>query len=201
MKLQRSTLAFLLLSGVLASGLLARTAASGLKTPPPPEEVKRGAYLVSVTGCHDCHSPKADDQMTPDAARLLSGRPMPTFPPEQTAGEIRASLDFTAFSGPWGVSYAANLTPDPETGIGARYTEAAFIKTIRTGRKPEGENLMPPMPWTVYRNLTDEDLRAVYAYLTTLEPVRNFVRAAPTAVSTRSDGRGGKSTPQAITVK
>ena len=58
MKLQRSTLAFLLLSGVLASGLLARTAASGPKTPPPPEQVKRGAYLVSVTGCHDCHSPK-----------------------------------------------------------------------------------------------------------------------------------------------
>ena len=54
--------------------------------------------------------------------------------------------------------------------------------------------LLPPMPWTVYRNMTDEDLKAVYAYLTTLKPVRNFVRASPTAVSTRSDGRGGKPT-------
>jgi hypothetical protein len=89
------------------------------------------------------------------------------------------ALDLTAWAGPWGNSYAANLTPDRETGIGGRYTEAAFIKTIRTGVKPEGEQLAPPMPWPVYRNMTDEDLKSMYAYLTTLPAVKNIVRAAP----------------------
>src|SRR5215510_1018921 len=143
--------------------------------------VERGKYLVTIAACHDCHTPKIDAQMTPDPKRLLSGRPMTTFPPIQGANEIRASLDLTAWAGPWGNSYAANLTPDKETGIGARYTEASFIKTIRTGQKPEGEQLAPPMPWPVYKNMTDEDLKSVYAYLTTLSPVKNIVRAAPTA--------------------
>jgi cytochrome c553 len=84
---------------------------------------------------------------------------------------------------PWGNSYAANLTPDPETGLGARYTEAAFIKTMRTGKKPEGEVLLPPMPWPAFRNMSDEDLKAVYAYLTSLKPAKNFVRATPTLVA------------------
>ena len=104
---------------------------------------------------------------------------MTTMPPIQGPNEIRTSLDLTAWAGPWGNSYAANLTPDKETGIGARYNEASFIKTIRTGVKPEGEQLLPPMPWPVYRNMTDEDLKSVYAYLTTLAPVKNIVRAAP----------------------
>jgi hypothetical protein len=96
----------------------------------------------------------------------------------QGANEIRASLDLTAWADPWGNSYAANFTPDRETGIGGRYTEAAFIKTIRTGVKPEGEQLAPPMPWPVYRNMTDEDLKSIYAYLTTLPAVKNIARAA-----------------------
>jgi mono/diheme cytochrome c family protein len=149
------------------------------------ERVDRGRYLVSIAGCHDCHSPKVDTMMTPDPARPLSGRPMTTQPPTQGPNEIRASLDFTAFAGPWGNSYAANLTPDRETGIGARYDEMAFIKTIRTGKKPEGEALAPPMPWPVYSKMTDEDLKAVYAYLKTLPPVRNFVRASPAPVRTQ----------------
>src|SRR5262245_45586375 len=103
--------------------------------------VERGRYLVSIAACHDCHSPKIDAQMTPDPNRLLSGRPSSAFPPQQGSNEIRASLDLTAWSGPWGNSYAANLTFDPETGLGGRYTEAAFINTIRTGKKPEGEPL------------------------------------------------------------
>jgi cytochrome c553 len=143
------------------------------------QRIKRGEYLVATTGCHDCHSPKLDAQMTLDAGRLLSGRPATTAPPQQGTGEARASLDFTAWSGPWGISYAANLTPDAETGIGARYTEAAFIKTIRTGKKPEGEPLLPPMPWPAFKNMTDDDLKAIYAYLMSLKPVKNFVRASP----------------------
>ena len=149
------------------------------------DRVERGRYLVSISGCHDCHSPKIDAMMTPDPARPLSGRPLTTLPPTQGPNEIRASLDFTAFAGPWGNSYAANLTPDRETGIGSRYDEAAFIKTIRTGKKPEGEALAPPMPWPVYSKMTDEDLKAVFAYLKTLPPVRNFVRASPGPVRTQ----------------
>ena len=64
------------------------------------ERLERGRYLVSIAGCHDCHSPKSDAMMTPDATRLLSGRPATTLPPTQGVSEIRASLDFTAFAGP-----------------------------------------------------------------------------------------------------
>lgn len=151
-------------------------------------KIERGKYLVNIGSCHDCHSPKINAQMDLDAARPLSGRPLATPPPAQGKNDIRASLDLTAWSGPWGNSYAANLAPDPETGIGARYTEAAFIKTIRTGKKPEGEDLAPPMPWTQYRHMTDDDLKAVFAYLRTLKPVKNIVRAsvpAPQQTTTR----------------
>jgi cytochrome c553 len=142
--------------------------------------IERGRYLVSIAACNDCHSPKIDAQGTPDMSRMLSGRPATTPPPAQ-GSEIRASLDLTAWSGPWGNSYAANLTPDKETGLGSRYTEESFVKTIRTGKKPEGEALAPPMPWPVYRTMTDADLKSVFAYLQTLKPVKNFVRAAAVA--------------------
>ncbi|HTO88614.1 MAG TPA: hypothetical protein VMR54_13930 [Thermoanaerobaculia bacterium] len=81
------------------------------------KRVERGRYLVTTSACNDCHSPKIDALGTPDSARLLSGRPASTAPPSQGEGETRASLDLTAWSGPWGISYAANLTPDPEPGI------------------------------------------------------------------------------------
>ena len=162
-------------------GVAAITTSRGAAAPASASarQVERGRYLVSIAACHDCHSPKIDAQATPDPKRLLSGRPIETMPPVQGVNEIRASLDLTAWAGPWGNSYAANLTPDRETGLGARYTEASFIKTIRTGVKPEGENLSPPMPWPVYRNMTDEDLKAIFAYLQTLPAVKNVVRAAP----------------------
>jgi mono/diheme cytochrome c family protein len=180
----RSTLT-LVLTLAFASTLIGRaTTPAPTKRQPVPsaaavERIKRGEYLVATSGCHDCHSPKLDAQMTVDESRPLSGRPATTVPPQQGTGEARASLDFTAWSGPWGISYAANITPDRETGIGARYTEAAFIRTIRTGRKPEGEPLLPPMPWPAFKNMTDDDLKAIYAYLMTLNPVKNFVRASP----------------------
>lgn len=143
------------------------------------KRVERGKYLVLTSACNDCHSPKIDEMMTPDSKRLLSGRPLSSMPPAQATNEIRTTLDLTAWSGPWGISYAANLTPDKTTGIGARYDEAKFIQTIRTGKKPEGEPLLPPMPWMVYKNFTDEDLKSIYAYLRTLPPVVNNVRAMP----------------------
>lgn len=138
--------------------------------------VERGRYLVTITGCHDCHSPKVKG-MTPDLERGLSGRPQTTQLPSETTTEVHASGDLTAWTGPWGYSVASNLTPDPTTGIGTRYNEASFIATMRTGRKPNGTPIMPPMPSEVYQNMTDDDLKAIFAYLRTIKPIRNAVLA------------------------
>lgn len=138
--------------------------------------VERGRYLVGITGCHDCHSPKVEG-MTPDLGRALSGRPSTTPIPSKADGEVHASLDLTAWTGPWGQSVASNLTPDPATGIGKRYSEATFIQAMRTGRKPNGQQIMPPMPSEVYQNMTDADLRSIWAYLQTVKPIRNAVLA------------------------
>jgi cytochrome c553 len=152
------------------------------------KRVERGKYLVMVAACHDCHTPKANPMMALDTNRLLSGRPGTTAAPNQPAvGQISASGDLTAWYGPWGVSYAANITPDLETGIGKRYTEAAFIKTLRTGKKPEGEPLLPPMPWQMIGQMTDEDLKSIYAYLRSVKPVKNFVRSAAPVVASKGN--------------
>ena len=138
--------------------------------------VERGKYLVGITGCHDCHSPKITG-MTPDETRALSGRPSTTTLPSKADGEVHASLDLTAWTGPWGQSVASNLTPDPATGIGTRYNEKSFLQTMRTGKKPNGTPIMPPMPSEVYQHMTDDDLRAIFAYLRTIKPIRNAVLA------------------------
>lgn len=146
--------------------------------------IARGAYLATTAGCNDCHSPKAKPgSMEPDPTRMLAGRPATTPAPARSAnpGEVAASGDLTAWYGPWGVSYAANLTPHPVTGLGRRYNEAKFIAAMRSGKKPEGEPLLPPMPWENYARMTDADLKAIWAYLQTLPPIDNNVRtAAPT---------------------
>ena len=83
----------------------------------------------------------------------------------------------TAWAGPWGVSFAANLTPDKETGI-AEWSEEHFIQALRTGKhqgQPNGRDILPPMPWQFFKSMTDEDLKAVFAYLRTLPPVKNQV--------------------------
>jgi cytochrome c553 len=139
-------------------------------------QVERGRYLVGITGCHDCHSPKVEG-MTPDLTRALSGRPSTTQLPSAAKEEVHASLDLTAWTGPWGFSVAANLTPDAATGIGTRYTEAGFVAAMRTGKKPNGTQMLPPMPAEVYQNMTEEDLRAIFAYLRTIKPIRNAVYA------------------------
>lgn len=146
--------------------------------------VERGKYLVTVMGCSDCHSPKAHPgSMEPDHTRLLSGRPPSTPAPAKPVnmGEISVSGDLTAWYGPWGISYTANITPHKTTGIGTRYTKAKFIKTMRTGKKPEGEPLLPPMPWESFAKMKDSDLEAIWAYLQTVKPLDNFVRAAGAA--------------------
>jgi hypothetical protein len=145
-------------------------------------QVARGSYLVSTMGCHDCHTPwvVGPEGPHPDMTRALSGHPeslvMPPAPklPEGPWLWIGAATN-TAFHGPWGTSFAANLTPDPETGTGT-WTEKDFLATIRTGRHlGVGRPILPPMPIMVYNNATDDDLKAIYAYLKTLPPVKNKV--------------------------
>ena len=87
---------------------------------------------------------------------------------------MTAAATNTAWAGPWGVSFTANLTPD-ETGLG-KWTERNFMEAIRTGKHMgRGRPILPPMPVMVYRNLTDEDLKSVYAYLRTIPAIHNRV--------------------------
>jgi len=84
-------------------------------------------------------------------------------------------MSLTAWVGPWGISYASNLTPDKATGIGT-LTEEMFIKTLREGKfMGVGRPLLPPMPWEVYGKKTDQDLKAIYAYLISIKPINNQV--------------------------
>lgn len=147
--------------------------------------VERGGYLVTVGGCHDCHTPKTmtKDGPAPDMTRALAGHPSdPPLPasPEGVVGPGKwgavTNAHLTAWYGPWGVSFAANLTPDP-TGIGP-WTKAMFVRAIRTGKhQGDGRAILPPMPWQNYAQMTDSDLGAVFDYLRTLKPVRNVVPA------------------------
>jgi mono/diheme cytochrome c family protein len=117
-----------------------------------------GRYLADHVGlCADCHTPRGGLQQTPDRHRLYAGDATPpkAFP-----------------------ANPSNLTPDAETGIG-RWTEDDFLRTLRTGVDPGGNHLHPFMPWREYRRMTDDDLRAIYRYLRTLQPIRNAVPRRP----------------------
>jgi hypothetical protein len=97
-------------------------------------------------------------------------------PPAPSGGWLWAgAATNTAFAGPWGISYAINLTPDENTGIGI-WTEDMFVKAIKMGKHMgTSRTIMPPMPWPAYSNLSEDDLKALYAYLRTLKPVKNRV--------------------------
>jgi mono/diheme cytochrome c family protein len=115
------------------------------------DPVKRGAYLVTLGNCAECHTPR--DQQ---------GRPLPGL---ELAGG-------TTLKGPWGEPTSANLTSDP-SGI-SYYDEALFIEVIRTG-KVKARKLSPIMPWSYFGKMTDDDLKAIFAYLRTLKPARHIV--------------------------
>ncbi len=108
-----------------------------------------------------------------------SQRPLP--PADEQAlqnGWALLGPDLTAAIGPWGASFAANITSDA-TGIG-NWTEAQFIKAIREGKSKGldgARSLLPPMPWQNFKKLNDEDLKSIYAYLKTTTPVKNVVPA------------------------
>jgi len=146
-------------------------------------QVKWGEHLVTVSACHDCHSPK--DYSKPgsglDSNHLLSGylgSPVPGVNRRdaQTKGWAVTS-DLTSWVGPWGVAYAANLTSDDSTGIGT-WKEERFIYAIRNGKyngMASDRNLIPVMPWVMYREMSDEELNAIFAYLKSTKPIKNKV--------------------------
>ncbi len=145
------------------------------------DSIARGKYLVTVGCCSDCHTPKKFGPNGPedDLSRLLSGHPAQSKlpPPPDLSGNpwFATTAGLTAWSGPWGISYAANLTPDQNTGIGI-WTEEMFIRAIREGKHMGyGRDLLPPMPWQYFSKLTDEDLKAMFAYLRSIPPVHNRV--------------------------
>jgi cytochrome c553 len=164
----------------------------------PSSRVERGRYLVSTLACADCHAPKkmGPQGPEPDETRGLSGHrenaALPA-PPRLPAGPwmITTTGELTAWSGPWGVSYARNLTPDENTGIGS-WSEETFLQALRTGRHMGvSRPILPPMPWQVYRNLSDEDLRSVYAYLQSQPAVKNRV-PEPSIVEPPAAGGGAQ---------
>ncbi len=151
------------------------------------DRMQRGKYLVTVMACADCHTPfKMTEQgPMPDESRAYSGHPAElqiTGGPDLGKGPwVWAGTGTnTAFAGPWGVSFAINLTPDKVSGLGGGgWDEARFVKTMRTGKHfGEARPILPPMPWQGLSQATDEDLKSMWAYLQTLPPVRNEVPAA-----------------------
>jgi hypothetical protein len=161
--------------------------------------VERGKYLVTVGGCNDCHTPlkMGPKGPEPDFSRMLSGHPeslsiQGAITPASEKWMMTADASGTAFSGPWGVSFAANLTPDQNTGLGI-WTEQMFMDTLRKGRHMgASREILPPMPWFNYSKMTEEDLKAVYAFLRTIQPVQNHVPAplppaAPQIARTESE--------------
>jgi hypothetical protein len=151
------------------------------------ELIARGQYLTTVSLCNDCHSPKVftPHGMMLDSTRLFSGHPQGSPLPKidkkslQPGNWVLFTGDITAYLGPWGMSFAANLTPDSTTGIGT-WSEETFIQTLRTGKhlgQPGGRTIAPPMPWEFVGKMTDEDLKAIYTYLKAIPPVNNRVPA------------------------
>lgn len=154
----------------------------------PEDIVKHGEYLVTILGCNDCHSPKKMGANGPEIIPELtlsgypSDRPIVKFDSKMIKDGFAIFYpDLTAAAGPWGVSFAANITPD-ETGTG-NWTEEQFKKAITQGKfkgSDGGRLLLPPMPWPDFASLKDDDVHAMFMYLKSIKPVKNIV---PTPVT------------------
>ena len=121
--------------------------------------LERGTYLMSsIVACGNCHTPRT-----------------PQGPGKELSGGTRFNEGF-------GVAYAPNITPDPQTGIG-KWTDQQIITAIREGKRPDGTIIGPPMPIALYRGISDEDARAIVAYLRKVAPVENKVAKSEYKVS------------------
>lgn len=178
---------FVVVSAAVAASLLfiaALPGEEGKSREASSAHVERGRYLVTLGGCEDCHSPKVMSPKGPVSHPLktLSGQQADAKIPDVPQGALTpngwmamTNGDMTAWAGPWGMSFAANLTPDPASGLGG-WTEEMFIKTMRTGKhQGTGRQILPPMPWQNYGKMKDEDLKDIFAYLKSLPPIKNVV--------------------------
>ncbi|MFZ1460556.1 MAG: c-type cytochrome [Ignavibacteria bacterium] len=146
-------------------------------------QIKWGEHLVTIGGCNDCHTPKkmTPQGPVPDESLMLSGHPEKMPAPDVDRKEMESkglivTQDLTAWVGPWGISYAANLTPDA-TGIGS-WQESNFITALREGKfkgMTSARNLLPPMPWQLFKEMSDDEIKAIFAYLKSIKPVKNIV--------------------------
>lgn len=119
-----------------------------------PALLARGDYLVNVIGaCGNCHTPREKGQ--PDLSKQLSG-------------------GFQTFDEPWFKVKGANLTPDPETGLG-RWSDADIKRALLDGKRPNGSPIAPIMPFALYRSMTPRDLDAIVAYLRSVPAIKNQV--------------------------
>lgn len=144
-------------------------------------QIQWGQHLVTIGGCNDCHTPKKMTPMGPidDSSLVLSGHPENLPAPDVDRKQMESkglvvTSDFTAWIGPWGITYSANLTPD-ETGTG-NWTEDQFLYALKNsiskglaGSRP----LMPPMSMMPVKHMTDAELKAIFAYLRTIKPIKN----------------------------
>ncbi len=142
---------------------------------------ERGKYLVTTTGCNDCHTPwtMGPKGPGPDMTKMLSGHPaglkMISAPGLQPPWMVAGGMTMTSWGGPWGISYTANITPDSATGIG-KWTQDQFISTLKTGKHMgTGRAILPPMPWNWFSQMTDADLASIYMYLKTIPAISNQV--------------------------
>ena len=172
------TLAFIVASGKpLAKQAAPSTSAAAQSA------VERGKYLVTIGGCHDCHTPKkiGPTGPEPDMSKMLSGHPesagvpKPFKPQPGLPWTTHTNDHLTAWSGAWGVSFAANLTPDMNTGLGI-WTEDMFVAALKQGKHMgKSRPILPPMPWNWYGQLPDDELKAMFAYLKSIPAVPNRV--------------------------
>jgi len=167
------------------AGDSAKTATAKDSTSKPAQSpAERGKYIVNaIAGCGDCHTPWKMGPMGPeqDMSKMLSGSPegMVMKAPKLDMPWMGAiSATFTSFATPLGIAYSMNLTPDSATGLG-KWDETTFMLALRNGKHiGTGRPLLPPMPWPVFKNMTDDDLKAIYAYLRTIPAVHNQVPEA-----------------------
>ncbi len=168
---------------IACTGNTGKETASAEKKDSAAIRVARGEYLVQTAGCDDCHSPK---KMGPNGPELITELRLSGFQKDGKLPGIDTKSvqkgwalfapDLTAAVGPWGISYAANLTPD-STGLG-NWKEENFFRAIREGKSKGlagNRPLLPPMPWFNLAKMTDEDIRSIFAYLKTIKPVHNAV--------------------------
>jgi mono/diheme cytochrome c family protein len=146
----------LLASAALASAIVALSCTTGRQSTAmsAADMLARGKELSYSMGCQDCHTP-GGMYGSPDTSRQLSGSEL-------------------GWVGPWGTTYPRNLTPDPETGIGS-WSEDDIIRAFRTGQRPDGTPILPPMPWPGFAHASDEDAHALASYIKNLPPVDHKV--------------------------